>query len=184
MKTLFVILITGLSMGWLTGGCVQPTASEAVRIVLIDSFSARRTYPVTDSLSNDAVAAINAHPVLTVPPFLSPYLRERLELVGLLRGDSLVVSNFTVADTVYLDMDTASTLVWQPCDSGHCPVLSLTVTVKGRKGVLNIPRLPGEQFSISFASIVDGGLVELMVLKQWYIANGDNFDVSIYEIRP
>lgn len=73
MKSLVVVIIASCLIGILDWGCGPGRKPGEVRLVLVDSFSARRTYPVAPLGEGEETAVIGSNPVVTEGNFATVY---------------------------------------------------------------------------------------------------------------
>lgn len=110
-------------------------------------------------------------------------LKSLLENKGLIKDDELLLSKFQIATTTQFELkdQLGNSIIGSLNDyekTGHYKVV---FDKANRNDSLIINNLNDLYFKVS--DIISGGYEELVLVVKYYISNGDNFEVTVYEIK-
>lgn len=110
-------------------------------------------------------------------------LKKIFEEKGFLKNDKLLLSKFQIANTSKFELkdQLGNSIIGSLNDyekTGHYKVV---IHKANRDDSLIINNLNDLYFKVS--DVISGGYEELVLVVKYYISNGDNFDVTVYEIK-
>jgi hypothetical protein len=165
-----------------TINCQNSTStSNHFSIKLLDSVQFRRSYFGRENwpVNEDSILS-NRNPDLGND--IRPQLKSRLESLGIMYQDSLVLAKFQLLDSFPLVSKTGTKL--KAFTSLENNIMYLTIC-KHEKIIVKL-ELTTDTFTdikLNLSDFVTGGYEEIIVVKNYYIMNGDNFDIFIYELK-
>lgn len=196
---LITVAVPGCCNGTGREKAVHPAASVPVPakinrpfvVMPADSAFFRRNYHGPEKMNDrDAEIYCNRDPDLMGE--ISPWLHERLESAGFIRRDGLILKRFKWSEygeisqgvinrLSLISKNGATAKALAKLSPGREQFIIRVSTTRATDSMVRVHYF-GEQYAVTTADIVPGGFKEIVVLVNWYIANGDNYDMYIYEV--
>jgi hypothetical protein len=139
----------------------------AISIEIVDEASARKTYGYLTDIEKDSVFVAN------------PEMRDSgLEKAGFIKEGRLLVEKINGYDSIIRNTDgRIIKLKWHKQD------YPIKVTLETANSDSLQFEFEGHFTDYCIADVVPGGYQEIITLNQYYIVNGDNFEVTVYEVK-
>lgn len=111
-------------------------------------------------------------------------MKKRFAERGLVKDDQLLLSKFRFNPSADFQLtsplkDTLSVKITPTAEDFS--LYTISVTGKGRTARVDIPEYM-QELKFTLPDMVPGGYKEIVILNEYYIMNGDNFDLLVYEI--
>jgi len=156
LRLLFVLMVFGCNH------------EPAISVNKVSEFSARKTYGYLNDEQHDSVKTAN------------PEMQDhQLEKAGLIKDGHLLVEKFAYCKSDFELKNTTGKVVKAKCSAPN-DTLRIIFTTDYHSVEVKFSS-PFTQYCI--ANVIPGGYQEIIALDQSYVANGDNFEVTVYEVK-
>ncbi len=175
----------------------KATNTKPAFVEYIGELRFRKTYADIQFMNNEKetdeylAKQSNSNPILltdTADPIF--FIADRLNQLGLLRKDTrniyellLPKFNFQTEDSssFHTSSETKYKLKFYTDSSGGTTLLKLISTKDSI--IIDTKSTPLQDLNYTFLDVIPGGNKELVFLHDYYIMNGDNFDLKLYIIK-
>lgn len=167
-------------------GCSEPDPPSMEKVA---EYVFRRSYAGHEDLSDSAVALMHsAMPELITEGVNDPTVTHRLTQLGIIKADSLHLNAEDVIDQ--LEFDYFDPMVFTLDEAKFCQIYWDTTTAELTLGVnvngtMLLHRIEGDGIGLGYShsDLIPGGFEEIIVFNPYYIMNGDNYELDVYEVK-
>jgi hypothetical protein len=132
----------------------------------------RKTYSYLNESQQDSVSRAN--------PELAD---QKLEKAGLIKDGKLQLDRFKSTDLALLNNTRKSIGASYSYDKTTAQPKILLIADSFRKEYPMKGYEIGHQFMMAKGNIIDGGFEEIVTIDKYYLVNGENFDLTVWEIK-
>lgn len=167
-------------------GCSEPDPPSMEKVA---EYVFRRSYAGHEELSDSAVALMHsAMPELIMERISDVTVTHRLTQLGIIKADSLQLN--AQDDLDQLVFDYFDPRVFTLDEAKFCQIYwdttnkQLTLGVKANGTILlHLIESDGIGLQYGHIDLIPGGFEEIIVFNPYYVMNGDNFELNVFEVK-